>query len=523
MLANIDDFHDKVILDVGAGSGILSFFAIQAGARKVYAIEASSMAQHCEMLVKDNKLVGQIVVIPGKVEDVTVPEEVDTIISEPMGYMLFNERMLESFLHAKKWLKPGGRMFPTQGDLHIAPFTDEALFMEQQSYDVDIELNIPGTNTKSANSLDLKNPYFRYTGQTPQPPAGGSSQSPSDSYWNSVATGNLSGGNQSSYINGILNGLPDNGQAVGQQGVVQTNLIPLLSLHLFSRVFSPTCLIASSFYNCPFLVRVLSIFFCLPLYGSQSKSRLNLAIFYLTFFALSLSLVLILPPLSPPFLFSPSLSLRSYSPPLSPSVLILPSLSLRSYSPPLSLRFLFSLPPFLSLLLILSLLRSYSLSPPPFLFSLPSVLFSLPSVLILSLPSVLILSLPSVLILPSPFLFSLSPLRSYSLSPPLRSYSLSPPPFLFSLPLRSYSLSPSVLILSPSVLILSPLRSYSLSPRSYSLSPPPFLFSPSSPSIPHTPILFACSLPPSLSLLPQPHFLFVLSLLSLSSPCNLFH
>lgn len=60
------------------------------------------------MLVKDNKLVGQIVVIPGKVEDVTVPEEVDTIISEPMGYMLFNERMLESFLHAKKWLKPGG-------------------------------------------------------------------------------------------------------------------------------------------------------------------------------------------------------------------------------------------------------------------------------------------------------------------------------------------------------------------------------------------------------------------------------
>ena len=40
--------------------------------------------------------------------------KVDVIISEPMGYMLLNERMLETFLHAKKFLKPGGRMFPSR-------------------------------------------------------------------------------------------------------------------------------------------------------------------------------------------------------------------------------------------------------------------------------------------------------------------------------------------------------------------------------------------------------------------------
>ena len=86
-----------------------------------------------QQLVKTNNMTEKIKVIAGKIEEIELPEKVDIIISEPMGYMLYNERMLETYLHGKKWLKPGGRMFPTQGDLHIAPFTDDALYMEQFS------------------------------------------------------------------------------------------------------------------------------------------------------------------------------------------------------------------------------------------------------------------------------------------------------------------------------------------------------------------------------------------------------
>lgn len=121
--SNLADFQDKIVLDVGAGSGILSFFAVQAGARLVYAVEASNMAQYAEQMVAANGLSDKIHVIAGKIEEIDLPQQVDVIISEPMGYMLYNERMLETYLHARKWLQPNGRMFPTRGDLHVAPFT----------------------------------------------------------------------------------------------------------------------------------------------------------------------------------------------------------------------------------------------------------------------------------------------------------------------------------------------------------------------------------------------------------------
>ncbi|KAG9335741.1 hypothetical protein JZ751_004277 [Albula glossodonta] len=130
ILVNEADFKDKTVLDVGCGLGLLSFFAIQAGAKKVYAVEASSVATYAQILVKSNNLSDKITVLAGKVEEVSFPEDVDIIISEPIGYMLLNERMLESYLHSRKWLKPNGKMFPTFSDIHLAPFTDELLYME---------------------------------------------------------------------------------------------------------------------------------------------------------------------------------------------------------------------------------------------------------------------------------------------------------------------------------------------------------------------------------------------------------
>lgn len=123
--SNPTDFKDKVVMDVGTGSGILAYFAVKAGAKHVYAIEASDVADRARVLLAANGYGDRITVIKAKVEEVELPEKVDVLISEPMGFMLVHERMLESYMIARQlFLKPGGKMFTSTGTIFAAPFSD---------------------------------------------------------------------------------------------------------------------------------------------------------------------------------------------------------------------------------------------------------------------------------------------------------------------------------------------------------------------------------------------------------------
>ena len=55
----------------------------------------------------------RVEVVKGKLEEISLDVRVDVLVSEPMGTLLVNERMLETYLFARdKFLRPGGRMFP---------------------------------------------------------------------------------------------------------------------------------------------------------------------------------------------------------------------------------------------------------------------------------------------------------------------------------------------------------------------------------------------------------------------------
>ena len=60
-------FKDKTILDIGTGTGILSLFAAQCGAKMVYAVDNADIAYFAKEIVKKNDPKGVIKVIKGKI------------------------------------------------------------------------------------------------------------------------------------------------------------------------------------------------------------------------------------------------------------------------------------------------------------------------------------------------------------------------------------------------------------------------------------------------------------------------
>jgi len=83
---------DDVVVDVGAGTGILSFFAAEAGAKKVYAVEVEHLlVTALRKSISLNKLDKIVEVIEGDALEVALPKDVDILIAELIDTGLLDE------------------------------------------------------------------------------------------------------------------------------------------------------------------------------------------------------------------------------------------------------------------------------------------------------------------------------------------------------------------------------------------------------------------------------------------------
>ncbi|MDQ1352444.1 MAG: Methyltransferase protein [Acidobacteriota bacterium] len=119
--------QDKIVLDVGCGSGILSLFAARAGAKLVLAVDMD-IPPGAEEVARANGLAACVQFFQGNIRDIELPvDSVDIIVSEWMGGLLLMEDMLPAVLYARdRWLKPGGILLPDRARLFLAPLGNVA-------------------------------------------------------------------------------------------------------------------------------------------------------------------------------------------------------------------------------------------------------------------------------------------------------------------------------------------------------------------------------------------------------------
>jgi amino acid adenylation domain-containing protein len=163
--------RDKVVVDIGTGrDALLARMAVDAGARKVYAIELLERpAQQAKALIESLGLTNKVVVIHGRSQEVELPEKVDVCISENVGHIGGAEGCDVLLNDARRFLKPDGVLIPHRCQTSIAAiqmpdeflrdpaFAELGAYHAEQSwrdagYKYDLRLCVTGTSREMLRS-----------------------------------------------------------------------------------------------------------------------------------------------------------------------------------------------------------------------------------------------------------------------------------------------------------------------------------------------------------------------------------
>lgn len=118
-----------VVVDVGTGTGILSFLCLRAGAARVHAIDRSPVINWARQLAEANGMADQIIFHQCDSRDANIDEKADVIVSELIGHIAFEEGMVESISDAmKRFLKPNGSLIPESVTLYAAPVSEREVY-----------------------------------------------------------------------------------------------------------------------------------------------------------------------------------------------------------------------------------------------------------------------------------------------------------------------------------------------------------------------------------------------------------
>jgi predicted RNA methylase len=114
---------DKIVVEIGPGSQLIwTLLCVEAGARKIYAIEENEIAyEKAKQLAEHKGVTEKIELIRGLSTEVNLPELADICVSEIIGSIGNSEGAASYLNDVKRLMKPNGVMIPEGCITLLAP------------------------------------------------------------------------------------------------------------------------------------------------------------------------------------------------------------------------------------------------------------------------------------------------------------------------------------------------------------------------------------------------------------------
>ena len=120
-----------IVLDLGAGTGIMGLLACAAGAERVYYIDGGGMVELAREVCRANGFQDRVKFIKGLSTRVDLPEKVNVVVADQIGRFGFEAGVWEYFSDARqRFLKPGGVLIPSRIDLYVVPIECPEMFAQ---------------------------------------------------------------------------------------------------------------------------------------------------------------------------------------------------------------------------------------------------------------------------------------------------------------------------------------------------------------------------------------------------------